>query len=275
MTAANASAATNSRTDQSPAVQTSPSTSPAAAREPASVASPQAAGTANRRIWLVAALLLTAALLLAWAIVPRLRRYSFTVPSSRPAESPAIFGRPQLAPARNARVPTNGFVGGPRQVSLQLKAWNPVVSTAVSPPQRMSAVNRASAFSAKTWRTPASAEPALGESHSVSESAVGPVVEQTPEPAQAAMPVLASEPAEARVAIGEWADDSPRGWQPAAETSEPVGEAVFPAQEAIEPSPGTLETALPSETSDDGFGAAGSASGVPENAAELAFQHLE
>ncbi len=274
-TIAKAAGATTSQTDQSPAVQTSPSANPAAAGAPASVASPRAAGTANRRIWVVAALLLTAALLLAWAIVPRLRRYSFTAPLSRHAERPAIFSRPQLVPARNDRVPTNGFVGGPRQVSLQLKAWNPGVGSTVSLPSRMSAVNRASPFSAKTSPKPAYAEPVREESHSVLESAVGPVVEQMLEPAQAVMPAVASEPVEARAATGEWVDDSPREWQTATETSEPVGEAVIPAQASIESSPETLETALPSETSDDGFGAAGPASDTPENPAGFAFQHPE
>ena len=88
-------------------------------------------------------LLVAALLILAWVIVPAFRRrYTFNVPSYSRAESiatPAAF-KPGVvsASAQKNSVHGNGFVGGPRQVSLQLKASKPSLRHSAIPSGNLS-----------------------------------------------------------------------------------------------------------------------------------------
>ena len=90
-------------------------------------------------MWIVGGLLLAALLIIAWVIAPTFRRrYAFNVPSSYPREAsaavPALF-KPRTttaSPKKNA-LPGNGFIGGPRQVSLQLKPSKPSLRHAAMP----------------------------------------------------------------------------------------------------------------------------------------------
>src|SRR5437667_4047729 len=119
------SPASTEQNDQTAVAQTSVSPSPAAEVMPVKVASSSI--LAKGRMWLVGGLLLAALLILAWVIVPTLRRrYAFDVPSyprAPSAAAPALF-KPKAASAspQKKTLQGNGFVGGPRQISLQLKA---------------------------------------------------------------------------------------------------------------------------------------------------------
>src|SRR5882724_3413099 len=119
------SPASKEQNDQAAAAQTSVSPRPAAEVMPAKAA--RSSILARGRMWFVGGLLLAALLILAWVIVPTLRRrYAFDVPSyprAPSAAAPALF-KPKAASAspQKKTLQGNGFVGGPRQISLQLKA---------------------------------------------------------------------------------------------------------------------------------------------------------
>jgi Flp pilus assembly protein TadD len=122
------SAASKEQNDQPAVAQTSVSASPAAGVVPGKSA--PSSIVARGRMWLVGGLLLAALLILAWVISPTLRRrYAFNVPSysrATSAATPALF-KPRAASAspQKKTLQGNGFVGGPRQISLQLKASKP------------------------------------------------------------------------------------------------------------------------------------------------------
>src|SRR5438093_17075 len=128
----NAVPAANIQTNQQAPVETSPSEKPTVA-VPAKVSIFSVPGIASKRLWIVAGLLLTAITILAWVIVPGVRRRAFSVPRHLRLEPPAgaaegsmaVFSPPTVAPGHTSTVQGNGFVGGPRQVSLELKPWNP------------------------------------------------------------------------------------------------------------------------------------------------------
>ena len=213
----NASSASNENNQQAP-VETSPSEKSAVAPAPVNVSSSAFAVMAGRRLWLVGGLLLVAIFLLTWVTVPVVRRHFFNVPrhlrleppSGAPAAETAVF-KPRVAPARTSSVQGNGFVGGPRQVSVQLKPWNASLRhTAVPTGKKMSAAfDRLKDRKAKALRAPAHREPdrefaPLAEPDF--ESAVGQVVEQAPEILQPAV----SQPTEIPTApaISEFAEVS-------------------------------------------------------------------
>jgi hypothetical protein len=94
-------------------------------------------------MWIVGGLLLAALLIIGWVIAPALRRrYAFKVPNYPPANSapaPALF-KPRTAPVtpkKNA-LPGNGFVGGPRQISVQLTASKPSLRHGGTPSAKLS-----------------------------------------------------------------------------------------------------------------------------------------
>jgi Flp pilus assembly protein TadD len=124
--------------DQTTAAKTVVSASPAAESVPVKAA--PTSFVARNRMWLVGGLLLAALLILAWVIAPTFRRrYAFNVPSYPPAPSaaaPALFKpRTAAAPALSKKnsLQNNGFVGGPRQISLQLRAAKPALRHSVIP----------------------------------------------------------------------------------------------------------------------------------------------
>ena len=252
----NASSASKDQNNQQPIGQTSPAEKSAAGTPPAKVSASNVAGLASRRLWVVGGLLLMAILLLALAIVPAFRRYTFTVPGySRPgpAADASVF-KPTVAPAQKDNAQGNGFVGGPRQISVQLKPWKPSVLHSATPSGKLSgAVDRLKDLRAKASRTSTYREPDrefAPVAEPVFESSVGPVVEQTPESLQPAISqttemVTASATSEfaelSETAPPEpkdaWADGEQAAFAPQ-EVNEFFGdakEAVSPPEEPVEP----------------------------------------
>jgi Flp pilus assembly protein TadD len=197
-----ASSASNEQNNQQLSVQTSPAEKSAVGPAAANVSSSAIAGMASRRLAIVGGLLLAAIIILAWVIVPVVRRHAFNVPRHLRLEPPAeratggapVF-KPRAAPAQTSSVQDNGFVGGPRQVSVELKPWKASLRHTAVPTGKLSgAFDRLKERRAKASRAPARREP-LRELAPVAEpdleSSVGAVVEQTPEIVQPASPPVA------------------------------------------------------------------------------------
>src|SRR5262249_4819801 len=152
--------------------QTSPPEQAKAERAPAKVSSSDGAGVSSRRLWIVGGLLLAAVVLIAVAVLPALRRYKFTVPgSSRPeprAETAVFKGK--TASAHATSVQGSSFAAGPRQVSVQLKPWNPPLrQSELSSPKPGGAFDRLKGSKSQPSRLPVPIEPQPDESASVGE----------------------------------------------------------------------------------------------------------
>jgi Flp pilus assembly protein TadD len=188
--APNIASASSDQSTQQAATEPSPSGKSAVATAP-SIVSSLLAG--ERRMWVVGGLLVAALVILAWVLVPVLRRHAFTTPRhlriepprGAAAATPAVFTPTVTQPKKDLVQGGNGFTGGPRQVSLQLHAWKPSLRHAALPSGKPGgALDRLKGLRAKAARTPiyhepdremeTLAEPAL-------ESSVGQVVEQAPE----------------------------------------------------------------------------------------------
>ncbi|HTL78261.1 MAG TPA: tetratricopeptide repeat protein [Candidatus Babeliales bacterium] len=173
----------NQTEEQKPVAQTSPPQQASVATAPAKASSSTVPDASNRRLWIVGGLLLAAVVLIAVAIVPALRRgYKFSVPGSsrpEPRADTAVF-KPRTAPAPATGMQGDGFAGGPRQVSLELKAWNAPVRRSTSPsPKPVGAFNRLKESKPKSSRLPAPIEPQREEPAPADEpffESVGPVV---------------------------------------------------------------------------------------------------
>ena len=188
-----AASTSNEQNKQQASAQTSPSEKAAVATAPAKVSSSAVASTASRRLPIVAGLLLAAVIILAWVIVPIVRRHAFNVPRHMRLEPPAgaaargetaVF-KPRVAPAQTSGVKGNGFVGGPRQVSVELKPWQAPLRNAAVPSRKLSgAFDRLKERKAKASQAPARREPERALTPVAEpdfESSVGPVVEQASE----------------------------------------------------------------------------------------------
>jgi hypothetical protein len=255
-----ASASTDQSTQQA-ATQPSPSGKSAVATAASTVSSLLAGG---RRMWLVGGLLLAGLVILAWVLVPVLRRHAFTTPRHLRLEPPrsaaaaagATIFKPSVAESKKGVVQEgNGFFGGPRQVSLQLKPWNPAVRQSASPsPKAGGAFDRLKGLKPKPSRAPAHAEPQRDEPAPVAEpfsESVGPVLEQTLE----VVPAAVSREAQTDRApeLSEFAEASINGPQPIGdEIVQSPEEPVFAAQEASEFSErATEEAAIAVEEPDE------------------------
>ena len=223
--------------EQKPAAQTSPPQQASAGAAPAKASSSTVAGASSRRMWIVGGLLLAAVVLIALAILPAFRRYKFTVPGSSRPESgadTAVF-KARTAPAHTTGVQGNGFAGGPRQVSLQLKPWNsPVRQSALPSAKAGSAFNRLTGSKSKPSRPPAVVEPQREESASVAEpffESVSPV-RAAVEP-QREGPALVTEPFFESVGPVRAAVEPQR--EGPALVTEPFFESVGPVRAAVEP----------------------------------------
>jgi Flp pilus assembly protein TadD len=209
----NASSASNEQNNQPAAVQTSPSENTAVG-----AASPKLSSllSGGRRMWIVGGLLLAALVLLALVIVPVVRRHASNVPRhlrleppSSATAAPAALLKPRVAPAQTSSVRGNGFAGGPRQVSVQLKAWKaPLRQTVLSPVRSSTAFDRLKEQKAKTSDAPARREPdrELAPIAEPEFESVGPVLEQTadtPQPATSQATEMITAPA-----ISEFAEVS-------------------------------------------------------------------
>ena len=170
------------QTEQQPAAQTSPPEQASAGTAPAKASSPTVAGASSRRLWIVGGLLLAAVVLIAVAILPAFRRgYKFSVPGSSPeSRTDTAVLKASTAPAHTIGVQGNGFAGGPRQVSLELKAWNSPVRPSALPLSKGDGVfNRLKGSKSKPSRLPDPVEPQRDEAAPVAEpffESVGPVL---------------------------------------------------------------------------------------------------
>jgi Flp pilus assembly protein TadD len=257
----NASSASNQQNNQQLSVETSPPEKSAVAA-PAKVSSSAIAAMPGRRLWIVGGMLLVAILLLAWVIVPPVRRYALNIPRHLRLEPPsgaaaadAAVLKPRVAPAQTSSVQGNGFVGGPRQVSVQLKPWKASLRhTAVPAGKKLSgAFDRLKERRAEASRAPAHREPdrdLAPVAESDFESVVGPVVEQTPQILQPAV----SQPTEMVTdrAISNSAEISTTAAQEPNKIFDSAEQVTVSTQEANEFSGDAKETVLipeePSET---------------------------
>ena len=249
------SSASNEQNKQQASVQTSPPEKPTLAPAPAKVSTSAIASLASRRLAIVGGLLLAAIIMLAWVIVPVIRRHAFNVPRHMRLEPPtgataggAPVFKPRVAPAHTASVQDNGFVGGPRQVSVELKPWQaPLRHTAVPGRKLSGAFDRLKERRAKASQAPARREPER-ELTPVAEpdfESVGPVVEQTPEILQPAVQEAAEmATASATTEFGEVSASVPQ--QPN-EISQNGEEVTFYAQEPSEFFGDVKEPVLPAE----------------------------
>jgi Flp pilus assembly protein TadD len=232
-------AGNQNQTEQQPVPQTSPPEQAKAETAPAKASSPAIGSASSRRLWIVGGLLLAAIVLIAVAILPALRRYKFTVPGSsrpEPRSETAVF-KARTAPAHTTGVQGNGFAGGPRQVSLQLKPWTPPLRQSALPSAKAGgAFNRVKEATPEPSRLPVPIEPQRDESAPVGDpffESVGPVLEQAPE----AMPAVVSHETgrDGSDAVTEFAKAStttPRSVEN--ESLEVSKEPVFAAQETNE-----------------------------------------
>ena len=234
--------------------QTSVSPSPAAEVMPVKVASSSI--LARGRMWLVGGLLLAALVILAWVIVPTLRRrYVFDVPSYSRAPSaaaPALF-KPKAASAspQKKTLQGNGFVGGPRQISLQLKASKPALRHSAVPSRDLSGGldltknmrAKPSRDSAYQMEKPIREVPLIG-SEAEAEPVVGPVVEQAAENGESLHTETPQKPEKAAaLAINELTEVTATAPQATVEVPESVEEITWPTDEASDVFDGAIETA--------------------------------
>jgi Flp pilus assembly protein TadD len=240
------------QTEQQPAAQTSPPEQASAGTAPAKISSSTVAGASSRRLWIVGGLLVAALVLIAVAILPALRRgYNFSVPgSSRPEPSAdTAIVKTRTVPAHTTGVQGNGFAGGPRQVSLQLKPWNsPVRQSALPSAKTGGAFNRLKALKPKPSQPSAPVEPQREESVPVAEplfESVGPVVEavepQREESAPVAEPFFES--------VGPVLAAVKRQRKESAPVAGPFFESVGPV---LEQAPEAAPAVAPQETGLDG-----------------------
>jgi tetratricopeptide (TPR) repeat protein len=208
---------------------------------PATVLAPAKVSETSRRGFdaqslLVGALVVAGLGLLAWVIVPEIRRRGFHMPSFRraaPATGPQVEGMGLAAAAATKEMKVMPrLTGGPRQVSLKLKASEPSLRRAVVPLSKPSgrlfgngnggaAVAEPAHGNGERRVEPEIAEEAFGS--------VGPVVEQ------GAMPEAA-----AAVAEPEWVSqpvEIPTYEMPQTRFTEPEPVVAEPEPIEVEPEP--------------------------------------
>ena len=264
----NASSVSSEQNNQQPAVQTSPPEKSPVSSAPLKALS-SVTGASSRRLWVVGGLLLAAIAILAWVIVPLVRRHAFNVPRHLRLDAPspaaatdAAALKPRLAPAQSSSIQAkpsgvqgNGFVGGPRQISVELKPWTSSLRHSVVPAKKLSsAFDRMKERKAKPSRAPAHRE-ADRELTPLTEpdfeSAVGPVLEQTPETLQSApsqtTEVVAASARSESVEVPTIAPQVPN------QIPEPADEIKFSMPEAYEFPAEPKEAALTPEESSETF----------------------
>ena len=240
----------NEQNNQPAVAQTSASTSPVVEVVPAKSAS--SGILARTRMWVVGGLLLAGLVILAWVTVPTLRRrYAFDVPSysrTTSAAAPALFKPRASVTPQKKPLQSNGFVGGPRQISLQLKAAKPSLRHTAMPSGNLndnfdlteSLRAKPSRDSAYQMEAP-DREVALVESEA--ESSVGSILEQAEN--GESLHTDATQPAEmvGVSAINELTEGT-AAMAPQAATAIPEGieEITWPTQETSDAFDGTEET---------------------------------
>jgi Flp pilus assembly protein TadD len=266
--AAMAAAAPAGQNEQVAAGETKPSVAPVVPTTlGAPISQPGSAG-ASRQTWLFGGLLLAGVFVVAWVIVPGLRRrYAFNVAGYSAADSMASSPKRGFARAEKKVASGNGFFGGPRQVSLRLTASKPSLRHAALPLAKATRSldgladlagkeAQASAYpNAELRKLPPLTEPFF-ESESVGpiveyptkttrqlepesssfaetvfDSAVGPVIEQTAETLQPSVP-HASEMVEVS-AVSKLSGPSEITTEEPIEIPKPAEEIVLPDVAAL------------------------------------------
>jgi Flp pilus assembly protein TadD len=275
------SPAANEQKEQATVAQTTASASPAP--EMATSKSAPASILGRGRMWLVGGLLLAALLIIAWVIAPTLRRqYAFNTSYPRPtiAAAPALF-KPKttsVSPQKKT-LQGNGFVGGPRQVSLQLKASKPALRQGAVPSGNLNGGLLTKGLGAKP--SPDSAYQMEEPKRDVSlidpeaESPVGPVIAQMAENGES--PDIPETPEMAEVsAIHELTEVTAIAPQATARIPENVEEIAGLTYEtsdifdgAKEPAPFPEEPAEIPRDEDDSFPAVTTATELPVESISL------
>jgi len=243
------SPAPSEQSNQPAIVQTSASTSPVVQAVPAKSA--PAGILARTRMWVVGGLLLAGLVILAWVTVPTLRRrYASDVPrySRTTSAAPALFKPKASVTPQKKPLQSNGFVGGPRQVSLQLKAAKPSLRhAAISSANLNDNFDLTKGLRAKPSRNSAyqmeapDREVALVEAEA--ESSVGSILEKAEN--GESLHTDATEPADTVgvSAINELTEVTPAmAPQEATATPESIEEITWPPQEASDAFDGAEET---------------------------------
>ena len=176
------------QSEQATAADTKPSMAPAVPPvQGESISQPGIVGL-NRRAWVVGGLLLAGIFVLAWAIVPGLRRrYSFNIAGYLQPESVATSPRRGLAPAAKQPALGNGLFGGPRQISLRLTASKPsLLHTALPSAKSTRSFDELADLTAKEAQVSAYHHAELREMTPVTEpffesESVGPVIDYSGE----------------------------------------------------------------------------------------------
>src|SRR5438552_3890861 len=163
-------------------------TSPAAALAPARIAEglpARVGGIVSRQTLLFGGLLLVGIFLLAWVVVPKLRRYIFNTQGDWQAGSLARPGtlEANLAHGEKEAALRSQLFGGPRQVSLQLTALARTALPLEKPSGAFDGLAdlREKAFKAPAYQKAEADRQALREAKPVSRASAGSVVAQTAE----------------------------------------------------------------------------------------------
>ena len=214
-------------------------TSPAPVLAPARIAEGSPArvgGIVSRQTLLFGGLLSAGIFLLAWVVVPKLRRYIFNTQGYWQAGSLARPGtlEANLAHGEKEAALRSQLFGGPRQVSLQLTALGRTALPLEKPSGAFDGLTdlREKAFKAPAYQKAEADRQALREAKPVSRASAGSVVAQTAEVSWPSIP-----PAQA---LGEMPAVAQVG---ATSTVEPVGEPQVEASDQERPIPQVSEPA--------------------------------
>jgi len=188
---------------------------------------------ADPQTLLVGALLLAGIVLLMWVVVPEVRRRAAQFAPFRrvaPASGPRMD---EIEPTSSDKPLTlsNRLTGGPRQVSLKLKASEPSLRPTVLPVGKPRVFGE-TASAANLVTAEEEPEVVLAPVQETGSESVGPIVEQTPLPVMAEMPVMTEMPVVQEAT--EWASPPPPA--PLDDIVEPVfAQSTAIAEPEIEP----------------------------------------
>ncbi|HJX26119.1 MAG TPA: tetratricopeptide repeat protein, partial [Chthoniobacterales bacterium] len=185
---------------------------------------------ADPQTLLVGALLLAGIVLLLWVVVPEVRRRAAQFAPFRraaPATGPRIDEISQTSSEKPLTL-SNRLTGGPRQVSLKLKASEPSLRPSVLPVGKSGRLFGETASAGNLVTAEEEPEVVTAPVQETGFETVGPIVEQTPLPAMTEMPIM-------QEATG-WASPPPPSMPPGADIVEPVFAQSSPIVEPeIEP----------------------------------------
>jgi hypothetical protein len=222
-------------------------------------------GGVSRQTWLFGGLLLAGVFVVAWAIVPTLRRrYSFGVAGYAESDPMADSPKRGFTQAGKKVAPGNGFFAGPRQVSLRLTASRPSLHhTALPSAKPVRAFDGMARLTTKRAEVSAHRDAELRDVSAAGEpifegvgpaieqagefEAVGPAIEQTAEDMreQASESPALTEPIFESESVGpviEYSDHAPRQRQPQpplfieSDFESGVGPVIEQTPETVQPS---------------------------------------